>query len=1023
MTSFRSFARAALVGSVSAVAIAAPGFAQQAAAADEQTGIEEIIVTAQRQAQSLQDVPIAVSAFTADALEKQQINSTSDLQLTLPNVTFQKSNFTGSNFTIRGVGDAAVATSGDSSTGIHVNDMPLTGTRLFETDYFDLERLEVLRGPQGTLYGRNATSGVINFVTAKPDLTGFGARGTVEYGNYESIRADGMVNVPLNDKVGIRVAGTYLKRDGFTKNLFTGNQIDGRDQYALRGTIRLAPTEDTTLDIIGYRFKEDSNRSRIQKQLCHRDPTGILGCQPDELRFETLNGNATLGATLSSPEFFRAAVGGAAQTAGAQAAALAAAGNAAGAAAAAAQATALAGLIPTFGAVGFRSVYAPDGYSGQVNPADLRTVNTDYEPTYRSAETHLMGKLQHDFGTMNLNVTAGYTTTSVRSRTDYNLAVQNSAVGLAGPALLRSGAVPFLAQAAARLYQGTNLCVSAVDTTYTGFINGKRELCAPQGGDYDESGGRGRTYVGEAHIDSQFDGKFNFLLGAIYIDGKTTDSDYFVASSGLDYGTAVIGALQTLGAGGNGATASPFFNSETALYTLKTYGLFGEAYYQASDELKITAGLRYSNDKKFVRDRQLLFNVAVPYGTADVFANTAFVAGFDADAGTAGNQTFREARAKFDEVTGRLVVDWKPTTSFTDDTLVYASYSRGYKSGGINPPFNPLLFSAPATYRPEIINAFEIGTKNTFAGGTFRANLTGFYYDYKDLQISRIINRTSFNDNTNASIYGVEGEFILAPTDNLLFNANASYLKTKVKDLVLVDTRDPSGGRPDTVIIKDLQGGANCVVTSRVGGAAGTAFVNAYVNAVNGGLGLAPTVAVPGTTATGAFGLCSVLASTAAAPSAALRTAFATPTGPLPIVFDAAAAAGSPTLPAGNAVNLDGNQLPNAPKYKFSLGSQYTVDMENGMSAVFRMDYAYTGSFFSRTFNRPIDKVNNYDQINAQIQLNGVDDKWFVRAFVQNLENDDSIVGQYVTDPSSGLFTNVFTLEPRRYGLAAGFNF
>jgi len=138
------------------------------------------------------------------------------------------------------------------------------------------------------------------------------------------------------------------------------------------------------------------------------------------------------------------------------------------------------------------------------------------------------------------------------------------------------------------------------------------------------------------------------------------------------------------------------------------------------------------------------------------------------------------------------VLDWKPETTFSDDTLLYASYSRGYKSGGINPPFNPLLFTAPDVYKPEVINAFEIGTKNTFLDGTLRANITGFYNDYKDPQISRIINRTSFNDNTNASIYGIEGEFIVNPTPPLVFNINASYLKTKVKGLTLVDTRDPS---------------------------------------------------------------------------------------------------------------------------------------------------------------------------------------------------------------------------------------
>ncbi|HEX8512298.1 MAG TPA: Plug domain-containing protein, partial [Allosphingosinicella sp.] len=98
----------------------------------------DIIVTAQRRAESLQNVPIAVSAFSGEALERQQIENASDLQQSLPNVTFTKTNFTSSSFTIRGIGDLCTGFSCDSATGIHVNDMPLTSTRLFETEYFDL---------------------------------------------------------------------------------------------------------------------------------------------------------------------------------------------------------------------------------------------------------------------------------------------------------------------------------------------------------------------------------------------------------------------------------------------------------------------------------------------------------------------------------------------------------------------------------------------------------------------------------------------------------------------------------------------------------------------------------------------------------------------------------------------------------------------------------------------------------------------------------------------------------------------
>ncbi|MFY7852775.1 MAG: TonB-dependent receptor, partial [Brevundimonas sp.] len=222
-----------LVGA-SAAAISTPVFAQST----DGSGLEEIIVTAQRQAQSLQDVPIAVSAFSAENLEKQQIQNSSDLQLSLPNVTFTKTNFTSSSFTIRGIGDLCVGVSCDAATGIHLNDMPMVSSRLFETEFFDLERIEVLRGPQGTLFGRNATSGVVNIITAKPDLSGFGASGEIDYGRFNSVRARGMVNVPLGETLGVRIAGMYNKRDGYTYNIGTNSRIDGRDMYAFRGSLR-----------------------------------------------------------------------------------------------------------------------------------------------------------------------------------------------------------------------------------------------------------------------------------------------------------------------------------------------------------------------------------------------------------------------------------------------------------------------------------------------------------------------------------------------------------------------------------------------------------------------------------------------------------------------------------------------------------------------------------------------------------------------------------------------------------------
>jgi iron complex outermembrane recepter protein len=1019
--------------------VASPAFAQTPQAsgetATEDTGIGDIVVTAQRQSESLQSVPIAVSAFSAEMLEKQQIENASDLQLTLPNVTFTKGNFTGSSFTIRGIGDLCVGTSCDSATGIHVNGTPLLGTRLFETEYFDLERIEVLRGPQGTLFGRNATSGVVNFLTAKPDLTGFKASAEAEYGNFNAYKIKGMVNAALGDTLGVRVAGFYQKRDGYTKNVFNNTDIDDRDMYAVRGSIRWQPSDTTTVDLMGYYFREKDSRARIQKQVCQTDPTGVLGCLNNRRDFGITNANSTFTGVLGSREFL--AVNG----------------------------------IPSF--FGLGSLYGPNLYSNSVNPANVRQLSTAFTPEYFTDEQQYQARIEQDLGSMKLQLTGFYHKTRIASRQDYNQAVGDRTLlsspasatapfgtGLNALAAAAAGAIPglpasaFAPIAAAIIPNGPTgqLCTSDTDLTGVGSFGGNK-ICGATPLQFDKSSNSTRDYSLEGIVSSDFDGKFNFLLGGIYVDGKVKDTEYYVNTVAIDYITGLLGSFNALGRAGLGAIpgavppptgylGTPYFRNSTPSFSLKSYGIFGEAYVEFSDKLKLTAGLRYNHDQKTISARSTLASFLVPYGSTSTFGSP-FVNGyavtgapvssrlqpFDADpatpcsiisttasgtltsANTSGCDLFQNRKVTFSELTGRLVLDYQ----IDDDHLLYASYSRGYKSGGINPPLQP-IFAVSDSFKPEFVNSFEIGSKNTFLDGTLRFNLTGFYYQYKALQLSRIVARTSVNDNVDAEVYGLEAEAIIKPSREMLVNIGFSYLHTKVsQDKFLSNPRDPGGGRADAVIIKDITNGANCaVVPNAAGNAVGT---NTLVGAINGGLGLRAPTAFPadgGIASTGAYSICNVIAGTIANPPAALQGLLnGGAAGPLPFTL----------LAAGVPSNIKGNQLPQAPNFKFSIGTQYTAELSNGMSIVPRADLTYTGDSYGNIFNGNVNKVAGYAQINAQVQLNGVDDKWFVRGFIQNLTNNNATTGLYVTDQSSGLFTNIFTLEPRRYGISAGVKF
>ena len=905
----RSFALAAAIAAIL-------GYAQQAGAAEESTPpkdtqvIDVVIVTAQRREENLIDVPIAVAAFSNEALERRQIDQATDLQLNVPNVSYTKTNFTSSSFQIRGIGVSSVGASSDSGVETHFNTMPLKNPRLFETEYFDIERVEVLRGPQGTLYGRNATGGAVNIIARKPQKD-FEGNLEVEAGNYNEMKGKGAINIPLGETVAARIAGIYLQRDGYTENLFTGHDIDDRDQYAVRGALRFRPSDATDITLMVNYYKEDSHRSRVTKQMCHHDPAGAYGCLPDGLAFETGNMRGTLGGNLGEfgPLLLDLADGTVNNS--------------------------------FFGAPLPPQLiqYGTDVNSGSVVPADLHKTYAEFDPIYQADETVATLEFSHDFGNLTLTAVGGYADTSFLSQTDYNWSV--AGLPYNGPAVAALtaafGGVP----------------ISEIDaSTLLGSLNGSIRNVGTTSRNYDQSDEDAHQWSAEVRLASQFDGPWNFQVGAFYMDADEA-TNYFVVTSELDYWAQVTRAYSPFV-----SSAPPYYINATPSASLKTSALFGELYWDMTDRFKWTLGLRYTHDDKGIKDRQMLFSVPV--------ANPPTATQFN---------DFRVDDTTFDEVTGRFGFDIKP--GWFDDSTLYAFYSRGYKAGGFNPPLDrslPQFAGTPEVYDPEFVDAFEVGSKNLMAGGRVQANLSAFYYKYNGLQVSKIVARTSVNENVDAQIYGVEGEFVFSPAKDFLIDANFAYLHTKIKDFSSIDPRDPSNGDPNWTTLKDISDGSNCILAS-----------SQVATARQFGLVLPAALGGP-------FGFCGALQ----------ENGF--------------------SVQDGIAANLDGNRLQSAPEWSFKVGAQYTFGI-GSLNLTARADYYWRDDFYARIFNRPIDKIPSWDTLNAQVELASQSGSWYVRGYVNNALDDDHLTGMYVTDASSGLFTNVFALDPRTYGLTLGFRF
>ena len=271
----RLAATAALASLVSAPVLAQQQNQQLAQA--EVNGLEEIVVTAQRRETKLQDTPIAVTALSELQIERGQITESLDLGRVVPNlIAYNNVTLGASNsYFLRGIGSTESLPTFDPPVGSYVDDVFVARQNANNISLFEVERIEVLRGPQGTLFGRNTTGGAISIITKKPDDQ-YRFKAEAGYGRFNEISLKGSVNIPLSDKLFASVSSYYLKDDGWQKSVRTGEKFNFIDAFGVRGALRFQPTDLITWDVSGdWQTQDHQNLASIVDPA--REKTNISG--------------------------------------------------------------------------------------------------------------------------------------------------------------------------------------------------------------------------------------------------------------------------------------------------------------------------------------------------------------------------------------------------------------------------------------------------------------------------------------------------------------------------------------------------------------------------------------------------------------------------------------------------------------------------------------------------------------------------------------------------------------------------
>ncbi|MGD9710931.1 MAG: TonB-dependent receptor [Thermomicrobiales bacterium] len=646
----------------------APAFAQEASGANEASeGIETITVTARRRAESMQDTPISISAVTASGLEDRSIDNVTQIGDFTPNVKFNSSvpvsasNATAAIF-IRGIGQNDYQLSADPGVGLYLDGVYISRGVGNVLDVLNVERIEVLRGPQGTLFGRNTIGGAVSVVTEKPSST-LGGKLEVTTGSYNRIQVKGIINLPLAEGVYTSIAGFYHNRDGYVKGVIpAAPDLGDTDQLAGRFALRLEPSSDITIDIA-----VDGSRSRENSA-----PNVALSIDENAPAAQVWNavysGAAAICTDLANPARFS-------------------------------------------NQACFNSQWALAPYRHGGTFQTISSVFDNGNPRhYQSgSDTNIWGIS----GTLEWKLTEGVT---LKSITAYR--------------------------------KVTGFWTRDSDHSPASIVQTNSDWKQDQ-------------FSEEVQLlGDMMDGRFNWVLGGYYSSESGNHRDLVNLVDAVFLSGAVLDG--------------------------ESLAFFGQATYEIIDNLNLTAGIRWTEDKKtFGNDNQYVVEAGFLTG-APFNPDGSGLQNGDPLMGPLGTRTTIKDKA------------WTPMASlsyrWSPEFLTYVSYSEGFKGGGFTQRVFPPFAFIPS-FKPETSTTYELGFKSDLAGRRLRLNGAVFLNDYDNLQITVNDPTLGFapiiQNAAKARIKGFELELQAKPIDGLQVEAGLGYLDAKYRE---VDIRALNAG-------------------------------------------------------------------------------------------------------------------------------------------------------------------------------------------------------------------------------------